>query len=160
MNESRISTEIEDERVARAGLVAAHAALQPLKDDSLSRTEKVVAALRAFRAANQGMSDEAEKISAEVGVSVYPSKDPFHIVASAVFALDEDADGLESVHPYCRGGDQIQILMRAAVAMRGVYAMWDALEDEDDDEPAFGIFLDKEAKRLADGLVPLEGDKK
>ena len=142
----------DDERavIMKRALKAAWVELQPLLDEQTETKQKVLAGINAFRAAKRAEREGEKELEDAIGRGVICCIDIFSIVASAAYAITVDIDSVDDVNPYCIGGERIEAIMKAAIAMRGVYMMWDAFDDDEDS--VFPIYLDEEAGILAERL--------
>lgn len=144
-------TDDEAEAIDRAGLVAAWHELQPLKDDYLPIPEKVLACLRAFKAARAGAygaRETLEEAHPEASfISYFP--EPTDIVCSAVMGLDL-VDGPDEICPRSVLGARLSALFQAAKALEAMSTVYSAF---DDDDGIFGTYLADETTMLAEASI-------
>ena len=154
------ATEAEDRAIARAGVKAAWQELQLLNDECADMAEKVRAGVAAVKSATEAVEKAKKALEKDVGKPVASDVDIFYLVASVADALDRaEFIGDDDMHPYSVddiplysiGGGKILVLMRTAIAMRGLYMLQEALTDYNTDV-VLGAFLEAEIKALAEGL--------
>ena len=141
-------TEDECDAIERAGLRAAWHELQPLKDEELATPKKVLACLKAFRAAGDAMRAPSKALEAAhpgLVISHYP--DETAIVCSALMVIDESPD---DIHPRSVVGARVAALIQAAKALEAVSSLYSAFDDDDE---VFGTYLADQTVLLAEASI-------
>ena len=143
-------TDDEAEAIDRAGLEAAWRELQPLKDDDLPTPKKVLACLRAFKAARAAAHGAMKNLKAAHPEARYISHfpEPTDMVCSAVMGLD--LDGPDEIHPSSVLGARLSALFQAAKALEAMSTVYSAF---DDDDGIFGTYLADETTMLAEASI-------
>ncbi len=149
-NEWYKPTEDEAEEIDRAGMTAAWNELQPLKDDELPTPKKVLACLRAFRAARAAAHDAMKTLKAArpeaIHISHFP--EPTDMVCSALMGLDLDSP--DEIHPSSILGARLSALFQAAKALEAMSTVYSAFDDNDG---IFGTYLADETTMLAEASI-------
>jgi hypothetical protein len=143
-------TEGEAEAIDRAGLEAAWHELQPMKDDDLPTPKKVLACLRAFKAARAAANDAIKALEAAHKEASYVSHFPetTDMVCSALMGLDLDSP--DEIHPRSIIGARLSALFQAAKALEAMSTVYSAF---DDDDGIFGTYLAEETTALAEASI-------
>jgi len=139
-------TESEVETIERAGLAAAWQELRPLLDDDLEGPQRVMACLKAFKAARAAAYEATLALKAGHPEASYISHYPeiTLMVCSALMALD---DGPDEIHPRSMLGARIAVLIKAAKALEAMAMVHSSFDDEDE---VFGVYLADETTRVAE----------
>jgi hypothetical protein len=124
--------------------------LQPLKDDELPTPKKVLACLRAFKAANAAAHDAWKTLEAAHPEASYIGHfpEPTYMVCSAFMGLD--LDGPDEIHPRSILGARLSALFQAAKALESMSIVYSAF---DDDDGIFGTYLADETTMLAEASI-------
>lgn len=140
----------EADDIDRAGLTAAWHELQPLKDDELPTPKKVLACLRAFKAARSAAHDAMKILQAEHTESSFVSHYPSitDMVCSALIGLD--FDGPDEIHPNSILGGRLSVMFQAAKALEAMSTVYSAFDDDDE---IFGTYLADETTMLAEASI-------
>lgn len=144
-------TENELETIDRAGLSAAWRELQPLKKDELPLPHKVLACLRAFRAAEMALNVAKKTLGAAHPEAQYVMHypDTTDMVCSALMGLDITDDPNE-IHPSSVLGGRLSALLKAARALEAMSTVHSAFDDFDG---VFGTYLADETTALAEAAI-------
>lgn len=140
----------EAEAIDRAGLEAAWRELQPLKDDDLPMPRKVLACLRAFKAARSATHGAIKVLKKAHPEASYISHFPesTDMVFSAVMGLD--LDGPDEIHPSSVLGARLLALFQATRAMEAMSNVYSAF---DNDGSVFGACFSDETVMLAESSI-------
>ena len=143
-------TDDEAEAIDRAGLEAAWHELQPLKDDDLPIPKKVLACLRAFKAARAGVHGAMKTLKEAHPEASFISHyaETTDMVSSAVMGLD--LDGPDEIPPRSVAGARLSALFQAAKALEAMSTVYSAF---DDDDGIFGTYLADETTMLAEASI-------
>lgn len=149
-NDSYTPTDDEAETIERAGLTAAWNELQPLKNDELPTSQKVLACLRAFKAARSAEHEATKALKQKHPEAKYINHYPetTDVVCSALAGLD--VDGPDEVHPSSILGARISVLFQAAKALEAMSVVYSAFDDCDG---IFGTYLAEETTMLAEAAI-------
>ena len=143
-------TEDEAEEIGRAGMAAAWKELQPLKDDELPTSKKVLACLRAFKAAWNAALAAEKKLKEAHPEAKYVSHtiESTAMVCSAFMGLE--MDGPDDIHPDSVLGARLSAFLQAARALEGMSAVYSAFEEDDG---LFGEYLPNETTTFVEAVI-------
>lgn len=115
--------EEEFDEVARAALVAAHNEIRGIRDENPADIRRV---LRAFVAVKQVQKEASNAAPASTG---WAEVDPYHVVATAIYADMTDAN-IDDFDPHAKGSQPMLAFGRACAALHAYSALRDSLDPE------------------------------
>ncbi len=144
-------TDAESEAIDRAGMTAAWHALQPLKDDEMEISKRVLVCLKAFKAAREASNAAEKALVKSLPLPKYIShySELTDMVCSALMSLD---DSPEEIHPCSVLGARLSAFLSAVKAIEAMDNIHQAL---DDDDGIFGLYLAEETADFAESMIYL-----